>query len=76
MSNPSFILLVVSIFAIALATRHLISGFIYGSIPLGTLLADAFPTYNLELFLIACFVFGAAMILRRKANDRHTQTRQ
>ena len=62
--NAQFLLLIISIIAIALATKHIINGFIFGSIPIGSLLAETFPTYNLELFLLACFVFGAAMIVR------------
>ena len=72
--NGQYIILLLAIFSIVLATRHLISGFIYGSIPIGSLLADVFPTYNLELFLLACFIFGAAMILRHYEYVRTAQT--
>ena len=62
--SGQFIILLIAIFSVVLATKHLINGFIVGSIPLGSLLGEAFPIYNIELFLIACFIFGAAMLYR------------
>ena len=74
--NGQFIFLVISVFAIALATKHILNGFIVGSIPIGSLVSQSAPSYNYEIFLLFCFIFGVAMLLKFGIyHDRNTKSR-